>query len=192
MQVPEAVSKAFQFVNMFGKIMYLKLFKLPNGKVKDFYMWDSTTRPVMIFALTDDNQVIVLDQYCYAVEKVVEGEVPGGCIDEGEPAIFAATRELRKETGYEAKNWVFLGDGFFFEPHNFAVGYSIYLARGCRLAGAPQTEETEFIEVRTVPLREWIMLVDSGRVHDSKTVVATNRALAYLGFARVAPGDFKH
>ena len=63
---------------------------------------------VVIFALKDDGNVLLVKQYRYAV-KSVQTELPAGRLEKGEDPLFAAKRELREETGYVAQNWESLG-----------------------------------------------------------------------------------
>lgn len=82
--------------------------------------WEYVTRSnakgcVAILAMTDDRRVILTEQYrppvgCQVIELPagLAGDIP---LQEGEPLIVAAKRELKEETGYEAKNWSMLFEG---------------------------------------------------------------------------------
>jgi ADP-ribose pyrophosphatase len=82
--------------------------------------WEYVTRSnargcVAVLALTDDKQVVLTEQYRPPVRrKVIElpaglaGDIP---LQEEEPLVTAAKRELKEETGYEAKNWTALTEG---------------------------------------------------------------------------------
>ena len=66
-------------------------------------------------AVTDDKKVVLCEQFRPAVgKKVIElpaglaGDIP---LQEDEPLLTAAKRELKEETGYEARNWVRLAEG---------------------------------------------------------------------------------
>lgn len=63
---------------------------------------------VVILALKDDGNILLVKQYRYAV-KSVQTELPAGRLEKGENPLLAAQRELREETGYIAKNWESLG-----------------------------------------------------------------------------------
>ncbi|MDA7673210.1 NUDIX hydrolase [Verrucomicrobiales bacterium] len=82
--------------------------------------WEYAHRPnakgaVAILALTDDKKVVITEQFRPPVDRYVI-ELPAGLagdipLQEDEPLETAARRELKEETGYEAKNWSTLGDG---------------------------------------------------------------------------------
>lgn len=82
--------------------------------------WEYVTRSnvkgcVAILAVTDDHRVILTEQYRPPVGRSVI-ELPAGLagdipLQEDEPLLVAAKRELKEETGYEAKHWTTLLEG---------------------------------------------------------------------------------
>ena len=82
--------------------------------------WEYVTRSnakgcVAILAVTDDRRVILTEQFRPPVgRRVIElpaglaGDIP---LQEDEPLLVAAKRELMEETGYEARNWTTLLEG---------------------------------------------------------------------------------
>ena len=63
---------------------------------------------VNVVALTEDEQLILVQQYRFGTSNVTT-EIPGGMVDRGEAHADAAQRELREETGYAARTWTYLG-----------------------------------------------------------------------------------
>lgn len=82
--------------------------------------WEYVTRTnakacVAILAITEDKRVILTEQFrppvgCQVIELPagLAGDIP---LQEEEPLVTAARRELKEETGYEAKNWTALLEG---------------------------------------------------------------------------------
>src|SRR3954465_6398844 len=83
--------------------------------------WEFVTRmtknpAVAIVAITNDDQIVLVDQFRIpAGRRVIEipaglsGDTPG---TEGEPLLESAKRELLEETGYKADRWTELGRGY--------------------------------------------------------------------------------
>ena len=131
-------------------------------------------RAVCIVPLTDDSRVILEHQYRYALGRVMT-ELPAGKLDTAEEdPLEGAKRELREETGAEAREWIPLGE---FLP---AVAYSsetIYLfaAKGLTF-GEQDMDEDEFLEVFSLSLEEIADAVLAGHIPDAKTQAAVMRA----------------
>lgn len=96
-------------------------------------------------------------------------ELPAGKIDPEDTILSCAQRELKEETGYEAKEWKHLG---VMLP---CIGYSsekidIFLARDLT-PGEQSLDEGEFLEVFEMSLDEAEAAVLDGRITDAKTIV---------------------
>ena len=79
-----------------------------NGdKTGKFYVIESPDW-VNVVAVTKASEVVLIEQFRHGAGEVIL-EIPGGMIDDGENAETAARRELLEETGYSAKEFVFLG-----------------------------------------------------------------------------------
>ena len=134
---------------------------------------------VCVIPVTENNEVIVERQYRYPLGRVIL-EIPAGKLDApDEDRLSAIRRELREETGYTADEWTEIGD---FHP---APAYSdeyitMYLARGLH-QGERHLDEDEFLDVYTVPLKDLVDEVMSGRISDAKTQVAILKAARILG-----------
>src|SRR5690554_1802472 len=72
---------------------------------------------VVVIALHDDGRIVFERQYRYPLQRVFL-ELPAGKIDVGEDVELCARRELREETGFEAREWGYVG---VFHP---CIGYS--------------------------------------------------------------------
>ncbi len=124
---------------------------------------------VAIVPLLDDGRILLERQYRYPLQQVLL-EVPAGKVDAGETPAAAAVRELREETGYEAREWAFAGN-----LHN-AAAYSsevigLWFARGLQ-AGPQRLDEGEFIELLPMTVEALDALAASGTLTDAKTLMA--------------------
>ena len=132
----------------------------------------------------ENDHVYLVGQYRYPLERY-SWEIPeGGCPEDEEPLV-AARRELREETGLEAKSWSRLGGAFL--SNSVADEYAVWFLATELVAGEPQNEGTELIGVRRVPLREAVVMAMDGRITDALSILAlTTFALEQLGGDDVA------
>lgn len=156
--------------------MIKKFFELPHGKVIDFDVKDEG-KPVSVFALTVDNEVVLAKQFRPGPERILI-ELPGGGREEGESLLEAAARELLEETGYQGEI-EHIGS-------NVECAYStrecqIFLARNCKKVSEPQPDENEFTEVVLMNLPDFRKHLQTGELTDSVTAY---RCLDHLGWLK--------
>jgi len=141
--------------------------RLPDGKsaIREYIQHPGA---VMIIPLFDDGRVLLERQYRYPIGEVMI-EFPAGKLDPEEGALACGVRELREETGYTAREFIFITR---IHP---VISYStefidIYLARGLT-EGPRQLDEGEFLETFTTDVRTLLGWVRSGKVSDTKTII---------------------
>jgi len=108
---------------------------------------------VAIVPVTDNNEVLLVRQYRPPVQRYVI-EFPAGLNDRGDILRSAAQRELLEETGYTAKEMIFLAEG----PLSSGASNEIitaFLAKGIVFRGIGERDETEDIEVLKIPVPEF-------------------------------------
>lgn len=143
-----------------------------DGAAGEFVVLDAPDW-INVVPLTDDDRVVVVRQFRFGVDGFTL-EIPGGMCARGEDPLEAARRELREETGYDAREFVELGS---VHP-NPAIQNNrchTFLARGAFLAGAPQPDENEELEVATVPLDDVPRLIADGTITHALVVCAFYR-----------------
>jgi len=146
-----------------------KTFTLPDGSQEDYTTYGSKRdRSGGVIALTADNQVIIAEQFRPGPEIVMQ-ELPGGGIEPGEDPQEAALRELREETGYTSDDVVFLGAVHRDAYMNGTWYY--YLARNCRQEHEQDLDHGELIDVRLIPIEDFIQNAKTGKMSDANAVL---------------------
>ncbi len=101
---------------------------------------------VNVVALTDEGQVVLIQEYRHGAGRVMLG-LPSGTMDPADPdPVITARRELVEETGFEAGPMFCLGKHLA-NPANQTNLSCLYLAVGARATGQRQLDPTEEIEV---------------------------------------------
>ena len=153
--------------------------ELPNGTTASL---EIVRHPggAAVLALDAENRVCLLRQFRHAAGGWV-WELPAGKIDNREPPLQTAQRELEEEAGMAAGSWQSLGDTLS-SPGVFTEVVHLFLARQLtRLP--PRPEEHEVLEVHWLPFSDVLAMAHSGELRDGKSLVAVFRASARLSDA---------
>ena len=152
-----------------GKLLQVKrdTVRLPDGKpaTREYIQHNGA---VMIIPLLESGELVMERQYRYVMRRHCI-EFPAGKIDAGEEPLAAGRRELLEETGYVAREWIYL------TSINPTVAYSterilVYLARGLEQRES-KLDEGEFLEVLKLTPAALLELVRAGEIGDVKTVI---------------------
>ncbi|NWF52036.1 MAG: NUDIX hydrolase [Nitrospirae bacterium] len=119
--------------------------------------WESFERVhcrgiVVIVPLTDDGLVILTRQFRPPVNRYVI-EFPAGLNEKGDSLEDAAKRELIEETGYNAREIIYIGEGPLSSGASGEV-LTAFLAKGLDFKGIGDRDEAEDIEVLKIPIDE--------------------------------------
>jgi ADP-ribose pyrophosphatase len=113
-------------------------------------------------------RILLVKQYRLPAQQYL-WELPAGRLDPGESVLDAAQRELKEETGYEAKKWTRLAS-FFASPGFLAEKMTILVAQSLT-AGEQQPMEDERIEMKWFRARDLDDMIQQGEIHDAKTMI---------------------
>jgi ADP-ribose pyrophosphatase len=150
--------------------------QLPNGSVADLEIIHHPGGAAVV-AVDDQRQVCLLRQFRHAANGWL-WELPAGKIDNREPPLQTAQRELEEEAGATAAHWESLGD-LVSSPGVFTEVIHLYLATGLRTVPA-KPEEHEVLEIHWKPLAEALRMAQSGEIRDGKSLAGIFRAAARL------------
>jgi ADP-ribose pyrophosphatase len=122
----------------------------------------------VMLAVDEKERILLVKQFRLPAEKDL-WELPAGRIDAGEKPLQAAKRELREETGYQAKKWLKL-ISYWASPGYVAEKMNIFLATELT-AGKQEPMDDERIEMAWFTRKEIRKWIRDGKIEDGKTLV---------------------
>jgi 8-oxo-dGTP pyrophosphatase MutT (NUDIX family) len=150
--------------------------RLPNDAVADLEIIHHPGGAAVV-ALEADERICLLRQFRHAAQAWL-WELPAGKIDNREPPLDTAHRELEEEAGVQAAEWRSLGD-YYSSPGVFTEVVHLFLAtRLTPLALRPEAHEV--FEVHWLPLEDALRMARDGEIRDGKSLVGVFRAHALL------------
>lgn len=142
--------------------------ELPDGTVTDYHYVDESDA-VVVLPLTPDGDVVVIEEWRQAVDKINRG-LPAGSCERDEDIFDAARRELREETGYKAGSLEHL---LTVEPSN-GIANSVhhhFVAHDCEPAGDQQLDDNESIRVDLTDYNEYLASVVDDELDDGRSAL---------------------
>lgn len=122
-----------------------------------------------IIVIDENRDTYLVGQFRFPLNEY-SWEIPEGGCPEGTDYLTAAKRELKEETGFEAKSWTEI-----LRMHvsnsvsdEFAV---VYVAQDL-MAGESSPDDTEKLTVQKIPFKEALAWVMEGKITDSISVAA--------------------
>ena len=151
-----------------GKVLSLSIYTIPVNKRR-------VTREVIehrgaaaILAI-DKGRILLVKQHRFPHGYVLE--IPAGTLEKGELPRKCAFRELKEETGYEAKKMIPL---IKYYP---SIGYNTelihcFVASGLKKSSKLKLDADEIISVVKIDFKKALRMILSGKIVDSKTICA--------------------
>lgn len=115
--------------------------EFPDGRVIPNWTWIVAPDYVNVVAITDENTFLCFRQTKYGIDGTSLAPI-GGYIEPDETPLMAAQRELREETGYEALEWIDLGQYRVDANRGMGTAY-FFLARQAHRVAEAKADDLE-------------------------------------------------
>lgn len=137
----------------------------------------SVVSGVSILPIDDDGNAYLIEEFQYAANKNTLLTVSGG-IDAGEDPLTAAKRELKEESGIEAREWIDLGS---VDSMTMLIDCTmhLFLARGLTFSSA-DIEDQHTIKLIKLPFTEVVKKAMTSEIAPAAPNVLILRADNYL------------
>ncbi len=144
---------------------------LPNGEVIHYTQIEHPGF-VTVVPVTDDGQIVLIRSYRYSVDEWT-WEVPAGGLGNkpDQALVEVAASELMEETGAVARDWRFI-TSYYSGIGSSNVRAHVFLATGVQFVGAQHLDQTEVIEVHTMPILDALQFARSGQMQDGQSAMA--------------------
>ncbi|MFN2198215.1 MAG: NUDIX hydrolase [Anaerolineales bacterium] len=154
-------------------------FLLPNQQVaEDYYVLEEQDVGSVV-AMTPDQNLVMVRQFKHGIQEICL-ELPAGLFeDENGDPVRESRRELLEETGYEAKEYIYLGS-LAQNPTRLSNRVHIVLGVGAHRVSDQRLDPNEDIEVVLIPVDQIRAKIRSGEIHALGTVAGIFLALDYL------------
>ncbi len=123
---------------------------------------------VAIVPITDEKEIVLIKQFRKATEAVMF-EIPAGKLEINEQPAECAIRELKEETGLDAKKMEHIIE-YYSSPGFTNEKIHIFMATEV-VIGEADPEEDEYIDTVKVNIDEALDMINNGIIKDGKTII---------------------
>jgi ADP-ribose pyrophosphatase len=161
-----------------GKILTLFYDKveLPNGIIGTR---EKVSHPgaVAVVPVNDKDEIILVKQYRYPIEKILV-EIPAGKLDNMEPVIECAKRELHEEAGVVNGTLahlvtIYTSPGFSDEKMDIFIATEFEEKEN-------NPDQDEFLHIFKAKISECLKMIENGIISDAKSIIGIMLARDYL------------
>ncbi|MEB2334704.1 MAG: NUDIX hydrolase [Anaerolineaceae bacterium] len=150
--------------------------RTPDGRETNFEIVEHGGSAIII-PVDDEGNIWFVRQYRHAAGADLL-ELPAGTRDGDEPFDECAAREIREETGMEAKRLLSVGK-FYLAPGYSTELMGVFLATDLQHSPlAPDADE--FLLVEKIPVKRAFELAQRGEIPDAKSLAALLMARPHL------------
>ena len=122
-----------------------------------------------VIVIDENGDTYLVGQFRFPLNEY-SWEIPEGGCPEGTNHLEAAKRELKEETGFEAKTWTEILR--MHVSNSVSDEYAVVYVAQDLIAGEAEPEDTEKLAVQKMPFSQAFQWVMEGKITDSITVAA--------------------
>lgn len=135
-----------------------------NGHTHNYYTMETHSEAISIIATTPEGLFLLNKEYRHSCGKVLLC-CPGGFLDNNEPPVEGARRELLEETGYTADQFQLIGNAHPL-PGLCSQNVSYVLASGVNKVTEPNLEPSEILHPLLMTQSEINQYIANGHAVD--------------------------
>ncbi len=148
----------------------------PSGTVGTFSVVNAK-HGISVLPIDDKGYVYLTKEFKYAIGKYSISTASGG-IEDREPPLKTAKRELMEELGIKAKKWKYLGKVNPFTTFIFSESH-LYLAQDLDF-GQPRNDDGEIIKPVKVKFDKAVEMVLKNKINHTPSIVLILKAREHL------------
>jgi ADP-ribose pyrophosphatase len=153
-----------------GNVVLFEVFEEEIGKAKIKRDVVKFPKTVGILPLIGKDKIVLIREFRFPINKEI-WEIPAGKLDRGEKPEIGAKRELKEETGYEAKELKKIGE-FYLSPGYSTEYMYLFLATGLKKGEQSLDKGEKIKEVKIFSKKEVLKMIKSRKIVDAKTILA--------------------
>jgi ADP-ribose pyrophosphatase len=153
-----------------GNVVLFEVFEEEIGKAKIKRDVVKFPKTVGILPLIGKDKIVLIRQFRFPINKEI-WEIPAGKLDRGEKPKIGAKRELKEETGYEAKELKKIGE-FYLSPGYSTEYMYLFLAKGLKKGEQSLDRGEKIKEVKIFSKKEVLKMIKTRKIVDAKTILA--------------------
>ena len=150
--------------------------ELPGGRRTTREVVEHSDAVCMV-PVDDAGNVLLVRQFRKPTESSIL-EVPAGGVETGEVSEDTVIRELQEEVGYTADRITHLAS-FWVAPGWATERMHAYLATGLRPSKL-SADDDENIELVRLPFQQAVAMIQTGEIHDGKTIASLLMARPFI------------
>jgi ADP-ribose pyrophosphatase len=165
---PKRLSRTIIYENPWVNL-YVDRVQFPDGRIIDrHHLLDFEKEAVAVLAENAEGQVLLVNVYRYTTDTI-EWEIPAGAVEEDEPILEAARREVLEESGYETDDHQLI---YSYYPMNGISNKVFHIARCRALRKVADFDRNEVREFKWVSRQEIEMMIRDRLVRDGFSLPA--------------------